>query len=74
MKFEQQSQIIQNETAVTSLEQFKVEDKLKRLMDVDAGLKDMMSQQVDQALPVDQRMMIQAEIAGVAEQSERVAE
>jgi len=59
---EQQSQTIQNETAVTSLEQFKVEDQLKRLMDVDAGLKDLMSQQVDQALPVDQRMMIQAEL------------
>jgi len=61
-EFEQQSQTIQNETAVTSLEQFKVEDQLKRLMDVDAGLKAMMSQQVDQALPVDQRMMIQAEL------------
>lgn len=61
-EFEQQSQTIQNETAVTSLEQFKVEDKLKRLRDVDAGLKDMMSRQVDQTLPVDQRMMIQAEL------------
>ncbi len=61
-EFEQQSQTIQNETAETSLAQFKVEDKLKRLMDVDAGLKEMMSQQVDQTLPVDQRMMIQAEL------------
>jgi len=61
-EFEQQSQTIQTETAVTSLAQFKVEDQLKRLMDVDAGLKAMMSQQVDQALPVDQRMMIQAEL------------
>jgi potassium efflux system protein len=61
-EFEQQSQTIQNETAVTSLEQFKVEDRLKQLMDVDAGLKDLMKQQVNQALPVDQRMMIQAEL------------
>ncbi|TAN69477.1 MAG: mechanosensitive ion channel [Methylobacter sp.] len=61
-EFAQQSQTIQSETAITSLEQFKVEDKLKRLKDVDAGLKDMMSRQVDPALPVDQRMMIQAEL------------
>ncbi len=61
-EFEQQSQTIQGETAVTSLAQFKVEDQLKRLMDLDAGLKDMMSRQVDQTLPVDQRMMIQAEL------------
>ncbi|MFZ2404677.1 MAG: mechanosensitive ion channel domain-containing protein [Methylobacter sp.] len=61
-EFKQQSQTIQGETAITSLAQFKVEDKLKRLMDVDAGLNDMMKQQVDQALPADQRMMIQAEL------------
>ncbi|WP_333878721.1 mechanosensitive ion channel domain-containing protein [Methylobacter sp.] len=58
----QQSQAIQNETAVTSLAQFKVEDKLKELIDVDAVLNDMMKQQVDPALPADQRMMIQAEL------------
>lgn len=61
-EFEQQSQTIQNETAVTSLAQFKVEDKLKRLMDVDSELNNIMKQQVDQALPADQRMMIQAEL------------
>lgn len=61
-EFKQQSQVIQNETAETSLAQFKVEDELKRLIDVDAVLKDMMRQQVDQALPADQRMMIQAEL------------
>ncbi|HEY8035554.1 MAG TPA: mechanosensitive ion channel domain-containing protein [Methylobacter sp.] len=61
-EIKQQSQTIQGETAVTSLAQFKVEDKLKQLMDVDSRLKGMMSQQVDQALPVDQRMMIQAEL------------
>lgn len=61
-EFKQQSQTIQSETAMTSLAQFKVEDKLKQLMDVDSRLRDMMSQQVDQSLPVDQRMMIQAEL------------
>ncbi len=61
-EFKQQSETIQNETAITSLAQFKVEDKLKRLMDVDAELKNMMSEQVDQTLAVDQRMMIQAEL------------
>lgn len=61
-EFKQQSQTIQTETAITSLAQFKVEDKLKQLMDVDAGLKAMMSRQVDKTLPVDQRMMIQAEL------------
>ena len=60
-ELEQQSQTIQNETAVTSLAQFKVEDQLKRLMDVDSELNTMM-QQVDQALSADQRMMIQAEL------------
>lgn len=61
-EFEQQSQVIQNETAIASLAQFKVEDKLERLADVDATLKDMMRRQVDPALPADQRMMIQAEL------------
>ncbi|MGZ5006967.1 MAG: mechanosensitive ion channel domain-containing protein [Methylobacter sp.] len=61
-EFKQQSQTIQNETAITSLAQFKVEDKLKKLMDVDAVLNDMMKQQIDQALPADQRMMTQAEL------------
>jgi potassium efflux system protein len=61
-QFNLQSETIQNETALTSLEQFKVEDKLKQLMDIDADLKEMMQKQVDPKLPVDQRMMIQAEL------------
>ncbi len=60
--FEQQSQSIQNEIALNSLAEFKVEDQLKRLEDIDAELKNMMNRQVNQALPVDQRMMIQAEL------------
>ncbi len=61
-EFEEQSQVIQSETAITSLDQFRVEDNLKRLADVDSALKIMMQQQVDQTLPVEQRMMIQAEL------------
>jgi potassium efflux system protein len=57
-----QSETIKNETELTSLEQFKIEDKLKQLNDIDAGLKEIMEQQVDPKLPVDQRMTIQAEL------------
>ena len=56
-----QSETIQNETALTSLEQFKIEEKLKNLTDIDAGLKEIMEQRVDNNLPPEQRMMIQAE-------------
>ena len=57
-----QSETIQNETAITSLDQFKVEDKLKQLSDVAASLQQMMDTQVDRKLPPDERMMIQAEL------------
>jgi potassium-dependent mechanosensitive channel len=53
---------IQNETDLTSLEQFKNDDKLNTFSDMDAYLKDLMAQQVDKALPADDRMMIQAEL------------
>ncbi|MFA5921039.1 MAG: mechanosensitive ion channel domain-containing protein [Methylococcaceae bacterium] len=61
-QFTLQSETIQNETAFTSLEQFKIEDKLKQLTDIDAGLQEIMQQQVDHKLPLEQRMMIQAEL------------
>ena len=61
-QFKLQSEAIQEETAVTSLEQFKIEDQLKQLSDIDSKLKDIMEQQVDYQLPPDQRMMIQAEL------------
>lgn len=60
-QFAQQSQTIQNETALTSLEQFKVEDKLKKLTNIDDELR-MFMEQVDAAMPADRRMMIQAEL------------
>ncbi|MDD2661198.1 MAG: mechanosensitive ion channel [Methylococcales bacterium] len=56
-----QTEDIQNETALASLEEFKVEDKLKQLTDIDANLQEIMGQQVDHKLPLEQRMMIQAE-------------
>jgi potassium efflux system protein len=60
-ELKEQSQAIQEETAITSLAQFKVEDRLKQLLDVDEALKNLMTQ-VDPTLPVEQRMMIQAEL------------
>lgn len=61
-QFAQQSEAIQNETATTSLEQFKIEDKLKQLSDPDSYLQDIMNQQVDSKLPVGERMLIQTEL------------
>jgi potassium-dependent mechanosensitive channel len=57
-----ESEAIQNETALTSLEQFKIEDKIKLFSELDSHLKDSMDQDVDKTLPADDRMMIQAEL------------
>lgn len=58
-----ESETVQDETALTSLEQFKVEDHLKKLADIDAELRQIMDTQVvDSQLPDEQRMMIQAEL------------
>jgi len=57
-----QADNLQNETATASLEQFKVDDQLQRLTNLDAELKELMRSQVDQQWPLDQRMMIQAEL------------
>ena len=56
------SETLQNETALTSLAEFKVEDNLKKLTDVDAVLHDIITTQVSHDLPEDQRMMIQAQL------------
>lgn len=61
-QFVLQSQTIQSETALVSLEQFKIEDKLKKLADIDDELRTIMAEQVGTALPAGQRMMIQAEL------------
>jgi potassium efflux system protein len=57
-----ESHQLENETALTSLEQFKVEDRQKSLLNVDDALKKMMISDVEPMLPFEQRMMIQAEL------------
>lgn len=57
-----QSQQLQNEIALTSLMQFKVEDRQKELLNVDKALRHMMNLEVDPQLPFEQRMMIQAQL------------
>lgn len=61
-QFSLQSQTIQNETALTSLEQFKIEDRLNQLADIGAELSRIMSLNVDAEMPSSERMMIQAEL------------
>ena len=56
------SETIQNETALTSLEQFKVEDNLKKLVDINTVLHEKMVLMVDQTLPEQERMRVQAEL------------
>ncbi|MGZ8880650.1 MAG: mechanosensitive ion channel domain-containing protein [Methylosarcina sp.] len=60
--FALQTENIQEETASTSLEQLGIEEKLKEFIDIDNQLKELMRSRVDNAMPLDQRMMIQAEL------------
>lgn len=64
-QFSLQSQTIQDETAQTGLAQFKVEDRLKQLADIDQELHGIMDSEVDSKLPANERMMIQAELRGL---------
>ena len=64
-QFSLQAETIPNETASTSLVQFNIEDKLKQLSDMDSTLQDMMKNQVDQSLPLEQRMAIRSEIGSL---------
>lgn len=52
----------QNEIALTSLNEFKVEDRAKELLNVDDALDNMMILQIDSQLPFEQRMRIQAQL------------
>lgn len=61
VQFDLQADAVQNETALTSLEQFKIEEKLKQFTDTDGVLKALM-RQVDLKLPEEQRLTIQAEL------------
>ena len=57
-----QLETIQNETALASLEQYKSEDKLKKISDIDSYLKVLMDTQVDKSIASIDRFMIQSEI------------
>ena len=57
-----QSKILQNEIALTSLDQFKVEDQLKKLLNLDEQLSQIMATEVELSRPFEQRMMIQAQL------------
>lgn len=57
-----QTEALQNETANTSLEQFKVDEQLKKLDDIDQALNQLTTEQVDADLPVNQRLRIKAEL------------
>ena len=55
------SETILNETALTSLEQFQIESKVKQFINVETELKQMM-RQILLSVPIEQRMAIQAEL------------
>jgi len=55
-------QTLQNESALTSLEQFQVEDHLESHADIDKELKTLITERVDQNMPGEERMMVQAEV------------
>lgn len=53
---------LQNEIALTSLNQFKVEDREKELLNIDYALDQIMILQIDSQLPFEQRMRIQTQL------------
>ena len=57
-----QHETIQNETALASLNQYKTEESLKKLSDLDSYHKQLMSIQVDQSIPAVDRFLIQTEV------------
>lgn len=61
-ELEAQAQELQNETAAFSFEQFRVEDKLKQVNDVNQLLKTLLREQVDASLSAPERLQIQAEL------------
>ncbi len=56
------AETVQNETALASLSVYRVEERLKKLLDSDTVLKELMVSQVPETLLPQQRMMIQAEL------------
>jgi|WetSurSiteA1Bulk_404760.scaffolds.fasta_scaffold00180_4 potassium-dependent mechanosensitive channel len=64
-QFVLQTAAIQSETANTNLEQLVIEEKLKKLADIDGYLKQKMDSSVNKKLPIEQRMRTQAELRGL---------
>lgn len=62
INFKKQSDTIENETAETNLEQLTIEDKIKQFSYIDQYLNQLMTSKVDTSLPIEKRMMIQAEL------------
>lgn len=61
-QFNQQTKYIQNETAYTSLAEFKLEYSLKQLVDVEAKLENIMNFQVALTLSASYRKQIETEL------------
>ena len=57
-----QAQKLQNELALTSLSQFRAEDREKALLNIDDALDQMMVLEIDSQLPFEQRMRIQTQL------------
>ncbi len=53
---------IQTETALASLEQYRSEDRLKKISDTDNYLKELLDTQIDKSINTIDRLMIQSEI------------
>jgi potassium-dependent mechanosensitive channel len=58
----QQTKIIQTETALTSLAEFKLENRLKQLADIDAELKNLLTSQSPQLIDTKRRAEDEAEL------------
>ncbi len=61
-QFSSDIQTIQHETALTSLEQYKIDDRLKHLADIDDELHRTYDAQIDPTLPEEQKNAILAEL------------
>lgn len=57
-----QSQTLENDTALASLNQFKVDDNLKLLSDIDHELNRLLEQEVDKSMLANERLHIKAEL------------
>lgn len=61
-QFSQQTKYIQNETALTSLAEFKLESRLKQLVDVETELQNLMKTQLTANLGAEYRSQVETEL------------